>query len=73
MGTGGQVVTRYFSVYFCSEYTEYFFYFSFVAYTTERQVFITVHYVQCIVIFMAKMGSDKTCARDIVTKCVALQ
>ena len=62
-----------FIVYFSSEYTEHFFYFWFVAYTTERQVFITVHYVQYIVIFMAEMGSDKTCARDIVTKRVALQ
>ena len=65
-----------FSVYFCSKYNEYFFYLSFVVYTTERQVFwylITVHYVQSIVIFMAKMGSDKTCARDIVTEGVALQ
>jgi len=31
-------VTRYFSVYFCSEYNEYFFYFSFAVYATERQV-----------------------------------
>ena len=37
-GIGDQVVERYFSVYFCSEYSEYFFYFSFVVYATERQV-----------------------------------
>ena len=67
MGTGDQVVARDFRVYFSSEYTEYFFYFSFLWRTPQRgRYLITVHYVQCIVIFWAKMGADKTCARDIV-------
>jgi hypothetical protein len=66
-------VARYFSVYFCGEYNEYFFYFRLWCTPQRGRYLIMVHYVQCIVIFLAKMGSDKTCARDIVTECVALQ